>query len=89
MDYHLVKAMAVGMLVFGALYLALDVVFPSRYEGTRKAKALFAGAGFLLVSVSLWKDPRALEDISRRLTLEMLAVVFVVLALLRLALRRP
>jgi len=45
MDYNLVTAMAIGLLVFGATYLILDVVFPSRDETVRRVKLIFAGAG--------------------------------------------
>ncbi len=89
MDYTLLAtSMAVGLLVFGAVYLALDMVFPSRDMSVRRVKALFAGAGFLLVSISLWEDPHLLQEISRRLTWELIGIVFALLVLLRVMLRR-
>lgn len=88
MDTDLVMAMAIGLLVFGAVYLALDVAFPSRDTSVRKAKALFAGAGGLLVTVSLWKDPHLLQGISRQLMWELIGIVFALLVLLRAAIRK-
>lgn len=88
MDSTLATALTIGILVFGAVYLALDVVFPSRDMSVRKAKALFAGAGGVLVTMSLWEDPRLLQEISHRLTLELIGVVFALLLVLRTMLRR-
>ena len=89
MDYTLVAtAMAVGLLVFGAVYLALDVVFPSHDFSVRRVKAIFAGAAGFLVAVSLWKDPHLLQEISRRLTWELIGIVFALLVLLRVLLRK-
>jgi len=89
MDYTLLAtAMAVGLLVFGAVYLALDVVFPSRDFSVRRAKAIFAGAAFLLVYISLWEDPHLLQEISRRLTWELVGIVFALLVLLGAVIRR-
>lgn len=88
MDSELLQAVAIGLLTFGALYLALDVVFPNTDMSARKAKAIFAGAGFLLVAVSLWRDPALLREIARRMTWELIAIVFALLFALRVALRR-
>ena len=89
MDYTLLAtAMAVGLLVFGAVYLALDGVFPSRDFSVRRVKAIFAGAAGFLVTMSLWKDPCLLQEISRRLTWELISIVFALLVLLRVLLRK-
>ena len=88
MDYSLVTAMAVGLLAFAATYLALDVVFPNRDETVRRVKLIFAGAGYFLVSISLWKNPHLLQEISRRLMWEFIGIVFALLVLLRVAIRR-
>ncbi len=88
MDTDLVIAISIGLLVFGALYLALDTVFPRRDQSTRRAKALISGAGFLLVTLFLREDPTLLQEISGELVLALVAVVVALLALLRAALRR-
>ena len=89
MDYTiLTTALAVGLLVLGAVYLALDVVFPSRDMSVRRTKAVFAGAGGFLVIILLWQDPRLLQDISRRLMWELIGIVFALLVLLRAVIRR-
>ncbi|MFB0535221.1 MAG: hypothetical protein ACETWR_09580 [Anaerolineae bacterium] len=88
MDTNLVIATAIGLLVFGAVYLALDVAFPSHDASVRKAKALFAGAGGLLATLSLWKDPHLLQQISQRLFWELVGIVFALLVLLRAVIRR-
>lgn len=88
MDTDLVMAMAIGLLVFGAVYLALDVAFPSRDMSVRKAKALFAGAGGVLVTISLWTNPHLLQEISRRLFWELIGIVFALLVLLRAVIRK-
>lgn len=87
MDYNLVTAMAIGLLVFGATYLILDVVFPSRDETVRRVKLIFAGAGYFLVGISLWKNPHLLQEISRRLMWELIGIVFALLVLLRVVIR--
>jgi hypothetical protein len=88
MDTDLVMAIAIGLLVFGAVYLTLDVAFPSRDVSVRKAKALFAGAGGLLVTLSLWQDPHLLQQISHRLMWELVGIVFALLVLLRAVIRK-
>jgi hypothetical protein len=88
MDSELVQAVAIGLLTFGALYLSLDIVFPDADMSARKVKAIFAGAGFLLVAISLWRDPALLRETARRMTWELIAVVFALLLALRMALRR-
>ena len=84
----LVRAIAIGVLAFGALYLSLDVAFPTRDETIRRVKLIFAGAGYFLVTWSLVKDPHLLQEISRRLTWEIIGILFALLILLRAALRR-
>lgn len=84
----LVTAIAIGVLVFGALYLTLDVVFPNRDGTIRRVKLVFAGAGYFLVTWSLLRDPHLLGEISRRLTWELIGILFALLVLLRTALRR-
>jgi len=87
MDANLVTALAIGLMVFAALYLALNLVFPSKSAGVRKAKAIFAGAGYLLVAVTLWQDPAMLKNVADRLTWELIAVVVALLVFLQAALR--
>jgi hypothetical protein len=88
MNADFIMAITIGLLVLGAVYLALDVAFPGREPSLRKAKGVFAGAAGLLVAVYLWKDPRALQEVSSRLAWAAIAVVIVLLALLREVLRR-
>lgn len=88
MDADFVTAMAIGLLTFGAVYLSLDMVFRSADAAVRKVKAIFAGAAYLVVTVSLWRDPALLNEVTRRLTWELLAVVFALLFALRTLLRR-
>ena len=88
MTTDLLPALAIGLLVFGAIYLALDLVFPTSGASARKAKALFAGAGYLLVTWSLWKDPTLLEETSARLVGLLISVVVALLLALRAALSK-
>lgn len=63
----LLPPLAIGLLVFGAVYLALDLVFPGGDYSARKTKAVFAAAGGLLVTWSLSNDPTLLEETTTRL----------------------
>jgi hypothetical protein len=85
---EIVPALAIGLLVFGAVYLALDLVFPGGDRSVRKAKAIFAGAGYLLVTWSLWKDPTLLDEVSAQFVGLLIGVVVALLLALRTALRR-
>lgn len=88
MKPDLFMALAIGLMVFGALYLALDVAFPGRDGAMRKAKIIFAGAGYLVVTITLWQDPGLLHQVAGQLTWELMLVVIAMLALLRAVLRR-
>jgi hypothetical protein len=88
MDAEFVMALAIGLMVLGAIYLALDLVFPSHDASVRKTKGVFAGAAGLLVTLYLWQDPQLLQEVSRRLVWQSLAVVLALLALLRGVIRR-
>ncbi len=88
MTTDLLPALAIGLLAFGAVYLALDVVFSSGDYSVRKTKAIFAAAGGMLVTWSLWKDPTLLEETSARLVGLLIGVVITLLLALRAALSK-
>jgi TRAP-type uncharacterized transport system fused permease subunit len=88
MDADLIMALAIGLMVLAAIYLAVDLAFPNRDPSTGKAKGVFAGAAGLLVAVYLWRDPAALRDVSGQLAWQAIAIVVALLALLRGVIRR-
>ena len=81
-------ALAIGVLVLGAVYLTLDQVFPNREPGIRKAKGVFAGAAGFLVTMYLLQNPPFLQEVSRQLVLQAVAIVFALLLLLRAVLQK-
>lgn len=88
MGSDLILAIIIGLLVLGAVYLALDVVFPSRDRYVHRVKVHIAGAGGLLVAITLQQNPALLQKVSGQLLWMFLAILVGLLALLRIMFRR-
>ena len=54
----------------------------------KEAKAIFAGAGGVLVTLYLWQNPALLQEVSSRLVWQFIAIVLALLAALRAVFRK-
>lgn len=78
MSSNYLQALLIGIMVTGAVFVALQSVFGN---GARRALGIFAGAAGLLTTLWLQENPAALREYSAEIVAAAIAVVLAFLAI--------
>lgn len=87
MTTGLLLPLLIGILVFAAVYIALQFLFGGTSRTVQRAAVVFAAACGLLTTLWLRDNPNVLAEAATRIVAAAILVVLALLALARRALR--